>query len=161
MAVPSQFESFNPKPGSAQPGARQDNSTTALPGIRFAEVLAQDVRQGRRQDQLSSVQCSSERGGSLPCHQAGAQRLPDQPDTSPTPPGARWLPMQRYDAAFELPAFVRIGKSAHYARAISTVRRARRSKYESFKIDEPGKLPPTTCLPTVVSTNVVSNAASP
>ena len=48
--------------------------------------------------------------------------------------------MERYDAAFELPAFVRVGKPRIKTRDINSG--VLGAKYESFKINEPGKLPP-------------------
>jgi len=53
---------------------------------------------------------------------------------------------ERYDAAFELPSFVRIGKPRIKTRDVNSGLLG--AKYESFKVDSPGKIPDDV-LPTV------------
>jgi hypothetical protein len=132
---PSQFESFNPKPGSPNQGPAKTISTR-LPGIAFADFWPNVAGIA---DQISFIR--SMRSGEAD-HFRAIKLVRSGYPINPTIAYPTWgsvVAMERFDAAFELPAFVRIGKPRIKTRDINAG--VLGSKYESFKIGEPGKLP--------------------
>ncbi len=132
---PSQFESFNPKPGSPNQGPTKTISTK-LPGIEFAEFWPNVASIA---DKISFIR--SMRSGEAD-HFRAIKLVRSGYPINPTIAYPTWgsvVAMERYDAAFELPAFVRIGKPRIKTRDINSG--VLGAKYESFKIDEAGKLP--------------------
>lgn len=132
---PSQFESFNPKPGSQNQGPAKTISTR-LPGVAFAEFWPRvaDVA-----DKISFIR--SMRSGEAD-HFRAIKLVRSGYPINPTIAYPSWgsvVAMERYDAAFELPAFVRVGRPRIKTRDINSG--VLGAKYESFKIDQPGKLP--------------------
>ena len=131
---PSQFESFNPKPGSPNQGPAKTISTR-LPGIAFADFWPNVAGIA---DQISFIR--SMRSGEAD-HFRAIKLVRSGYPINPTIAYPTWgsvVAMERFDAAFELPAFVRIGKPRIKTRDINAG--VLGSKYESFKIGEPGKL---------------------
>ena len=132
---PSQFESFNPKPGSPNQGPAKTIST-ALPGIEFADFWPNVARVA---DQISFIR--SMRSGEAD-HFRAIKLVRSGYPINPTIAYPTWgsvVAMERFEASFELPAFVRIGKPRIKTRDINAG--VLGAKYESFKIGEPGKLP--------------------
>ncbi|MDA1015157.1 MAG: DUF1501 domain-containing protein [Planctomycetota bacterium] len=132
---PSQFESFNPKPGSKNQGPAK-TIKTKLPGIDFAEFWPNVASVA---DKISFIR--SMRSGEADHFRAIKLVRAGYP-INPTIAYPTWgsvIAMERYNAAFELPAFVRIGKPRIRTRDINAG--VLGAKYESFKIDQPGTLP--------------------
>jgi len=132
---PSQFESFNPKPGSKNQGPTKTISTR-LPGIAFAEFWPEVAKVA---DKISFIR--SMKSGEAD-HFRAIKLVRSGYPINPTIAYPTWgsvVAKERYDAAFELPAFVRVGRPRIKTRDINSG--VLGAKYESFKIDEPGKLP--------------------
>ncbi len=132
---PSQFESFNPKPGSPNQGPTQ-TIATRMPGIAFADLWPNVAGIA---DQISFIRSmrSSEAD-----HFRAIKLVRSGYPINPTIAYPTWgsvVAMERFEAAFELPAFVRIGKPRIKTRDINAG--VLGAKYESFKIGEPGTLP--------------------
>ena len=133
---PSQFDTFNPKPGSANQGPAQCIDTK-LPGVQFAEYMP---RMAEVADKIALIR-------SMKSREAEHDRAIALVRTGyPISPAIRYptfgsvVAMKREDVNFDLPSFVRIGKPRIATRDVDAgvlgVRHA------SFNIDEPGKLPP-------------------
>jgi hypothetical protein len=138
---PSQFESFNPKPGSENQGPAR-TIDTALPGVQFAEFWPNVAKVA---DQISFIR-SMESGEAD--HFRAIKLTKTGYPINPTIAYPQWgsiVAQERYDASFDLPAFVRIGKPRIKTRDVNAG--VLGAKYESFKIDEPGKLPEDVLLP--------------
>lgn len=132
---PSQFESFNPKPGSPNQGPAKTISTK-LSGIEFAEFWPNVANVA---DQISFIR--SMRSGEAD-HFRAIKLVRSGYPINPTIAYPTWgsvVAKERYEAAFELPAFVRVGRPRIKTRDINSG--VLGAKYESFKIDEPGTLP--------------------
>jgi hypothetical protein len=132
---PSQFESFNPKPGSKNQGPAKTISTK-LPDIAFAEFWPNVAKVA---DKISFIR--SMRSGEAD-HFRAIKLVRSGYPINPTIAYPTWgsvVAKERYDAAFELPAFVRVGGPRIRTRDINSG--VLGAKYESFKIKEPGKLP--------------------
>jgi hypothetical protein len=132
---PSQFESFNPKIGSTNQGPAKAISTK-LPGIEFAEFWPNVASVA---DKISFIR--SMRSGEAD-HFRAIKLVRSGYPINPAIAYPTWgsvVAMERYEAAFELPSFVRVGKPRIKTRDINSG--VLGAKYESFKIDEPGKLP--------------------
>lgn len=132
---PSQFESFNPKPGSTNQGPAK-TIQTKLPGIDFAEFWPNVANVA---DKISFIR--SMRSGEAD-HFRAIKLVRSGYPINPAIAYPTWgsvMAMERYDASFELPAFVRVGRPRIKTRDINSG--VLGAKYESFKIDEPGSLP--------------------
>jgi len=132
---PSQFESFNPKPGSDNQGPAT-TIATKLPGVQFAEFWPKVANVA---DKISFIR--SMRSGEAD-HFRAIKLVRSGYPINPTIAYPTWgsvVARDRFDAAFELPAFVRVGKPRIKTRDINSG--VLGAKYESFKIGEPGTLP--------------------
>ncbi len=132
---PSQFESFNPKPGSKNQGPAKTISTK-LPGVAFAEFWPQVASVA---DKISFIR-SMDTGEAD--HFRAIKLVRTGYPINPTIAYPTWgsvVAMERYDASFELPAFVRIGRPRIKTRDVNSG--VLGAKYESFQIQEPGTLP--------------------
>ncbi len=132
---PSQFESFNPKPGSKNQGPAKAISTK-LPGIAFAEFWPKVAEVA---DKISFIR--SMKSGEAD-HFRAIKLVRTGYPINPTIAYPTWgsvVAMDRFDAAFELPAFVRIGKPRIKTRDVNSG--VLGAKYEAFSINEPGTLP--------------------
>lgn len=138
---PSQFESFNPKPGSENHGPAK-TIDTALSGVQFAEYWPNVAKVA---DRISFIR-SMESGEAD--HFRAIKLVKTGYPINPTIAYPQWgsvVAEERYDASFDLPAFVRIGKPRIKTRDVNAG--VLGAKFESFKIDEPGKLPEDVLLP--------------
>lgn len=138
---PSQFETFNPKPESANQGPAK-TIPTCLSGVHFAEYWPESAKVA---DKLSLIR-------SMKTKEAEHDRAIHLVRTGyPINPAIRYptfgsvVAMKRHDANFDLPAFVRIGKPRIATRDVD--HGVLGVKYSAFKIDEPGKLPPDVTSP--------------
>ncbi len=132
---PSQFESFNPKIGSANQGPAQAIATN-VPGVQFAEDWPQTAQVMDKIALIRSMQ-SQERD-----HFRAIKLVRTGYPINPTIPYPTWgsvVAHERDNVAFDLPAFVRIGKPRIATRDVNSG--VMGANYESFKIDEPGRLP--------------------
>ncbi len=132
---PSQFESFNPKPGSENQGPSK-TIATRLPGVEFSEFWPKVANVA---DKISFIR--SMRSGEAD-HFRAIKLVRSGYPINPTIAYPTWgsvIARERYDAAFELPAFVRVGKPRIKTRDINSG--VLGAKYESFKIETPGELP--------------------
>lgn len=139
---PSQFETFNPKIGSPNQGPAKAIST-ALPGVEFAEYWPQTAAVA---DKLAIIRSMESNEAD---HFRAIKLVRTGYPINPTLAYPTWgsvVAHERYDAQFDLPAFVRIGKPRIKTRDVNSG--VLGAKYESFKIDEPGKIPDDV-LPTV------------
>jgi uncharacterized protein (DUF1501 family) len=138
---PSQFESFNPKPESENQGPAK-SIATALPGVQFAEFWPQVAKVA---NQISFIR--SMKSGEADHFRAIKLTKTGYP-LNPTIAYPQWgsvVAHQRYDASFDLPAFVRIGKPRIKTRDVNAG--VLGARHESFKIAEPGTLPEDVLLP--------------
>lgn len=133
---PSQFDTFNPKPGSANQGPARAIATS-LPGVHIADFWPRTARVMDRIALIRSMQSPEAEHDRAIAHVRTGYRF------NPAiryPTFGSIVSMKRADAHFELPAFVRIGKPRIATRDVdSGVLGAR---HASFNIDEPGRLPP-------------------
>ena len=132
---PSQFESFNPKPGSKNQGPTK-TIDTKLSGIQFADFWPNVAKVA---DKISFIR--SMRSGEADHFRAIKLTRTGYP-INPTIAYPTWgsvVAHERYDAAFELPSFVRIGEPRIKPRDVNSG--VLGAKYESFKIQQPGELP--------------------
>ena len=132
---PSQFESFNPKPGSKNQGPAKTISTK-LPSIAFAEFWPKVAQVA---DKISFIR-SMDTGEAD--HFRAIKLVRTGYPINPTIAYPTWgsvVAMERYNASFELPAFVRIGKPRIKTRDVNSG--VLGAKYEAFRIEEPGTLP--------------------
>ena len=137
---PSQFETFNPKPGSENQGPAQCIDTK-LPGVQFAEFWPRTAAVADKIALIRSMKTTeAEHDRAIALVRTGY----------PINPAIRYptfgsvVAMKREDVSFDLPSFVRIGKPRIATRDVDAgvlgVRHA------SFNIDEPGKLPPNVAI---------------
>ncbi len=139
---PSQFETFNPKIGSANQGPAKAISTK-LPGVEFAEYWPQTAAVA---DKLAIVRSMISNEAD---HFRAIKLVRTGYPISPTLAYPTWgsvVSQQRHDPEFDLPAFVRIGKPRIKTRDVNSGILG--AKHESFKVDEPGRIPDDV-LPTV------------
>ena len=132
---PSQFETFNPKIGSKYqgPGGAID---TNVPGVQFAEYWPKSAQQMDKIALIRSMH-STERD-----HFRAIKLVRSGYAIKPTIAYPTWgavVARDRWDPEFDLPAFVRIGKPRIRTRDITAGILG--ARYESFKVDEGGKLP--------------------
>jgi uncharacterized protein (DUF1501 family) len=132
---PSQYETFNPKIGSKYQGPAQAIDTN-VPGVQFAEYWPKTAQVMDKIALVRSV-VSSERD-----HFRAIKLVRTGYPIKPTIPYPTWgsvVARDRYDPGFDLPAFVRIGKPRIRTRDVNSG--VLGPRFESFKIDEAGKLP--------------------
>lgn len=132
---PSQFESFNPKPGSENQGPAKTISTK-LPGIAFAEFWPKVAQVA---DKISFIRSMSTGEAD---HFRAIKLVRTGYPINPTIAYPTWgsvVSLERYNAAFELPAFVRIGKPRIKTRDVNSG--VLGARHEAFRIEEPGTLP--------------------
>ncbi|MDX1948803.1 MAG: DUF1501 domain-containing protein [Pirellulaceae bacterium] len=132
---PSQFETFNPKIGSQFQGPAKAINTK-LPGVQVAEYWPKTAQV---MDKIALIRSmvSQERD-----HFRAIKLVRTGYPMKPTIPYPTWgsvVARDRYDPGFDLPAFVRIGKPRIKTRDVNSG--VLGPRYESFKIDEAGKLP--------------------
>jgi hypothetical protein len=133
---PSQFDTFNPKVGSASQGPAR-SIPTVVPGVHLAEYWPQTARV---MNQIALIR-------SMLSKEAEHERAIALVRTGYPPSAAIRYPTwgsvmarKRDDVSFDLPAFVRIGKPRIATRDVD--HGVLGVKYAAFKIDEPGQFPP-------------------
>jgi hypothetical protein len=139
---PSQYDTFNPKIGSANQGPAKAIATK-LPGVEIAEYWPETAKVMDKIALIRSMS-STERD-----HFRAIKLVRTGYPITPTINYPTWgsvVARDRWDPGFDLPAFVRIGKPRIKTRDVNSG--VLGARYESFKIDEPGTLPPDV-LPTV------------
>jgi uncharacterized protein (DUF1501 family) len=139
---PSQFETFNPKIGSENQGPAKAISTK-LTGVEFAEYWPKTAEIADKLAIIRSMNTSEAD------HFRAIKLLKTGYPINPTIAYPTWgsvVAHERHDPEFDLPAFVRIGKPRIKTRDVNSG--VLGAKYESFKIDEPGKIP-ADVIPTV------------
>lgn len=139
---PSQFETFNPKPGSPNQGPAAAINT-ALPGVQFAEYWPQTAKVA---DKIALIRSMSSGEAD---HFRAIKLVRTGYKINPTIAYPTWgsvVAHEEYDPAFELPAFVRVGKPRIKTRDVNSGILG--AKFESFKVDEAGTIPPDV-IPTV------------
>lgn len=133
---PSQFETFNPKPGSKNQGPAQTIGTK-LPGVQFAEYWPQVAQVA---DKIAFIR--SMNSGEAD-HFRAIKLVRTGYPINPTLAYPTWgavVAEQRKDFETDLPAFVRIGKPRIKTRDVDAG--VLGAKYDALAIDEPGELPP-------------------
>lgn len=133
---PSQFETFNPKPGSANQGP-YGNIATKLPSVRFCEMWPKTAGV---MDKFALIR-------SMETREAEHDRAIHLVRTGyPVNASIRYptfgsvVAMKRSDPRFELPAFVRIGKPRIATRDVD--QGVLGVRYAYFHVEQPGLLPP-------------------
>lgn len=132
---PSQFETFNPKVGSANQGPAK-SIKTRLSGVDFAEYWPNTAQIA---DKLAIIRSMDTKEAD---HFRAIKLLRTGYPINPTLAYPTWgsvVAQQRFNRDFDLPAFVRIGKPRIKTRDVNSG--VLGAKYESFKIDQPGKIP--------------------
>src|SRR4029077_7668988 len=132
---PSQYDTFNPKPGSEYQGPTQAIESN-VPGIQIGEHWPLTARVFDKIALIRSM-VSDEKD-----HFRAIKLVRTGYPIKPTIAYPTWCSVvarDRWDPGFDLPAFVRIGKPRIKTRDVNSG--VLGPRYESFKIDEPGKLP--------------------
>jgi len=132
---PSQYDTFNPKMGSEFQGPTKAINTN-VPGIDIGEHWPKTAQVFDKIALIRSM-VSEERD-----HFRAIKLVRTGYPIKPTIPYPTWgsvVARDRWDPGFDLPAFVRIGKPRIKTRDVNSG--VLGPRYESFKIDEPGKLP--------------------
>jgi uncharacterized protein (DUF1501 family) len=132
---PSQYDTFNPKPGSEYQGPTQAINTN-VPGIQIGEHWPHTAKVFDKIALIRSM-VSDEKD-----HFRAIKLVRTGYPIKPTIAYPTWgsiVARERWDPGFDLPAFVRIGKPRIKTRDVNSG--VLGPRYESFKIDEPGKLP--------------------
>lgn len=132
---PSQFDTFNPKIGSKFQGPAKAIATN-VPGVEFAEYWPQTAQVMDKIALIRSMK-SEERD-----HFRAIKLVKTGYAIKPTIAYPTWgavVARDRYDPGFDLPAFVRVGKPRIKTRDVNSG--VLGARFESFKIDEPNKLP--------------------
>lgn len=132
---PSQYDTFNPKPGSEYQGPTQAIHTN-VPGIDIGEHWPLTAKAFDKIALIRSM-VSDEKD-----HFRAIKLVRTGYPIKPTIAYPTWgsvVARDRWDPGFDLPAFVRIGKPRIKTRDVNSG--VLGPRYESFKIDEPGKLP--------------------
>jgi hypothetical protein len=139
---PSQFETFNPKIGSDNQGPAKAIATK-LPGVEFAEFWPKTAQVADKIALIRSME-SNEAD-----HFRAIKLVRTGYPINPTIAYPTWgavVARERWDPDYDLPAFVRVGKPRIKTRDVNAG--VLGAKYDSFKVDEPGKIPDN-LLPTV------------
>jgi hypothetical protein len=145
---PSQFECFNPKVGSENQGPCKAIQTK-LPGVEFAEFWP---KMAQMADKIALIRSMVSNEAD---HFRAIKLVRTGYPISPTLHYPTWgsvVAHERFDEQFELPAFVRIGKPRIKTRDVNSGLLG--AKYESFKVDVPGKIPDN--VQPVVSSDVLN-----
>jgi hypothetical protein len=132
---PSQYDTFNPKPGSEFQGPTQAINTN-VPGVQIGEHWPKTAQVFDKIALIRSM-VSDERD-----HFRAIKLVRTGYPIKPTIAYPTWgsvVARERWDPGFDLPAFVRIGKPRIKTRDVNSG--VLGPRFESFKIDEPGKLP--------------------
>src|SRR5437667_3395129 len=132
---PSQYDTFNRKPGSEYQGPAQAIHTN-VPGIEIGEHWPKTAEVFDKIALIRSM-VSDEKD-----HFRAIKLVRTGYPIKPTIAYPTWgsvVARDRWDPGFDLPAFVRIGKPRIKTRDVNSG--VLGPRYESFKIDEPGKLP--------------------
>ena len=132
---PCQYDTFNPKPGSEYQGPTQAIPTN-VPGIQIGEHWPHTAKVFDKIALIRSM-VSDERD-----HFRAIKLVRTGYPIRPTIAYPTWgsvVARDRWDPGFDLPAFVRIGKPRIKTRDVNSG--VLGPRFESFKIDEPGKLP--------------------
>lgn len=132
---PSQYDTFNPKVGSEFQGPSKAISTN-VPGIEIGEHWPKTAGVFDKIALIRSM-VSDEKD-----HFRAIKLVRTGYPIKPTIAYPTWgsvVARDRWDPGFDLPAFVRIGKPRIKTRDVNSG--VLGPRYESFKIDEPGKLP--------------------
>jgi uncharacterized protein (DUF1501 family) len=132
---PSQYDTFNPKPGSEYQGPTQAIDTNVT-GIQIGEHWPKTAQVFDKIALIRSM-VSDEKD-----HFRAIKLVRTGYPIKPTIAYPTWgsvVARERWDPGFDLPAFVRIGKPRIKTRDVNSG--VLGPRYESFKIDEPGKLP--------------------
>jgi hypothetical protein len=132
---PSQFESFNPKIGSKYQGPAGAIKTN-VPGIEICEQWPETAKVMDKIALIRSMK-SEERD-----HFRAIKLVRTGYAVKPTIAYPTWgavVAKYRWDPGFDLPAFVRIGKPRIKTRDVNAGILG--ARFESFKVDEGGKLP--------------------
>lgn len=132
---PSQFETFNPKPGSANQGPAK-TIKTKLPGVEFAEFWPKTAEVA---DKIALIR-SMDTGEAD--HFRAIKLVRTGYPINPSIPYPTWgsvVSRELADPEFDLPSFVRVGKPRIKTRDVNAGILG--AKYESFKVDSPGVLP--------------------
>ena len=135
---PSQFECFNPKVGSPNQGSAKAISTK-LPGVEFAEFWPKTAQV---MDKIALIRSMESREAE---HDRAITLVRTGYPPSPAIRYPTWgsvVARDRFDATFDLPSFVRVGKPRITTRDVDAG--VLGVRYSPFKIDEAGQLPPNT-----------------
>jgi len=133
---PSQFETFNPKIGSANQGPAKAINTN-LPGVQIAELMPKTAGV---MDKIALIRSMKSQEAE---HDRAIARVRTGYALNPAiryPTFGSHVARARDDAEFDLPAFVRIGKPRIATRDVDSG--VLGPKFASFNIDEAGILPP-------------------
>ncbi|MCA9269689.1 MAG: DUF1501 domain-containing protein [Planctomycetales bacterium] len=139
---PSQFESFNPKPGSKNQGPAKPISTS-LTGVQFAEYWPEMAKVADKLAIIRSMQ-SGEAD-----HFRAIKLVRTGYPINPAIPYPTWgsvVAHELFDPQFDLPSFVRVGSPRIKTRDVNSG--VLGAKFESFQIKEAGGIPDDV-LPTV------------
>jgi len=132
---PSQYDTFNPKIGSEFQGPSKAINTN-VPGIEIGEHWPKTAGVF---DKIALIRSMvSEEKDHFRAIKLVRTGYPIKP-TIAYPTWGSVVARDRWDPGFDLPAFVRIGKPRIKTRDVNSG--VLGPRYESFKIDEPGKLP--------------------
>jgi uncharacterized protein (DUF1501 family) len=132
---PSQFETFNPKIGSKYQGPSKAISTN-VPGLEISEYWPKTAQVMDKIALIRSMN-TGERD-----HFRAIKLVRTGYAIKPTIAYPTWgsvVARHRWDPGFDLPAFVRIGKPRIKTRDVNSG--VLGPRYESFKMDDPAKLP--------------------
>ncbi len=138
---PSQYDTFNPKPGSKYQGPAHAIHTV-LPGVQFAEYWPQTARK------LGDIALIRSMASDEKDHERAIALVRTGYHLSPAVRYPTWGAVvardrERFEA--DLPAFVRIGKPRITTRDVDAG--VLGVRYNPFKVDVPGKLPPNVAPP--------------
>ncbi|PHS18736.1 MAG: hypothetical protein COA78_01760 [Blastopirellula sp.] len=132
---PSQFETFNPKVGSQYQGPTGAIPTN-LPGVQISENFPKTAEV---MDKIALIRSmKSEERDHFRAIKLVRTGYPINPSIQ-YPTWGSVVARDRWDPTFDLPAFVRIGKPRITPRDVNSG--VLGPRYESFKINTPGKLP--------------------
>src|SRR6478609_2666611 len=132
---PSQYDTFNPKPDSEYQGPTRAIDTN-IAGIQIGEHWPKTAQVFDKIALIRSM-VSDEKD-----HFRAIKLVRTGYPIKPTIAYPTWgsvVARDRWDPGYDLPAFVRIGKPRIKTRDVNSG--VLGPRYESFKIDEPGKLP--------------------
>lgn len=135
---PSQFDTFNPKPGSPNQGPAQPIATNVA-GVHFADFWPQTAQIADKLAVIRSMRTPEAEHDRAIIHVRTGFRI------NPAiryPTFGSTIAREREDVEFDLPSFVRIGKPRIKTRDVDAGIIGVR--YASFNVDKAGELPPNT-----------------